>query len=126
MVPWPGFRRALTVSSKPLWAMLLTSSSFSVSKGHGRIPWWRDSMPRPFAEAAARPSKNLVLKVTVGTLRFSSSIESWIHHAVQDPQLPRPVITASALEARSSNSSGVRGTPGRVSLVTMSLISCFS
>mgnify|MGYP001582052691 CR=1 FL=1 len=54
------------------------------------------------ATVAARISKALVVSVTVGTPRASSSTLSWIHHAVQAPQLPMPQMTASARCARSS------------------------
>ena len=87
------------------------------------MTWGNAGIPRPFAEAAASAWKAFVLIVTVGMPRFSISMLSWIHHAVQEPQLPRPLITASALAVRSSIASGVRGIPVSVSLVTTPSIS---
>jgi len=42
----------------------------------------------------ARPRNASVQIVTVGMPRFSSSMESWIHHDVHDPQSPMAVMTA--------------------------------
>ena len=59
----------------------------------------------PRAVALARPLNCSVTKPTVGMPSSSRLALSWILHAVQEPQLPRPVTTASTLVASSSSAS---------------------
>lgn len=84
----------LTTSERACLASDLISSSGRPSKGKGKMIRRRSGSPLPLAAALARFSKNLVWRLTVGMPLFSSSALSWIHHAVQDPQLPSPTMTA--------------------------------
>lgn len=55
----------------------------------------KEGIPLAFADASARAVKPSVMRVTAGIPRFSTWTPSWILHAVQEPQLPRPTITRS-------------------------------
>ena len=50
-----------------------------------------------FAVIDARPLNCSVTKLIVGVPSSSNVVLAWIHHAVHDPQLPKPEITASTL-----------------------------
>jgi hypothetical protein len=52
-------------------------------------------MPKNFASVLPNSIKMDWQSVTVGLPRLCSSMASWTLHEVQDPQAPRPVITAS-------------------------------
>ncbi len=62
----------------------------------------RSGWPAPRIVAFARGTNHSETKLTVGIPLFSISMLSWIHHVVQLPQLPRPLMTTSTLLAKSS------------------------
>jgi hypothetical protein len=62
-------------------------------------------MPAVRRPATASCAKLAVHIVSVGIPRFSSSVESWIHHDVHAPQSPTPAITALVPEVRAASHS---------------------
>lgn len=61
----------------------------------------------PIVLAVERPSaeNGAELRLTTAAPAFSRATPSWIHHVVQDPQTPMPLMTRSALDASSRTSS---------------------
>jgi len=76
----------------------------------------RSGVRRPLAVALPRPLNCSVTRLTVGTLSASTVAPAWIHHAVQEPQLPSPDTTASTRSLRPRSSSmyfwGMAPVPG--------------
>lgn len=57
----------------------------------------------PFAVISPSPLNSSVTKLTVGIPSASKVALAWIHHAVQDPQLPNPETTTSTLRLNPSS-----------------------
>ena len=62
--------------------------------------------PSAFDSARPKASNSVEQIVTVGMPSFSSSIESWILHEVQEPQSPTALITTSHCTSSSKIASG--------------------
>ena len=60
----------------------------------------------------ARLTNGVLIRVTVGSPAFSSSMLSWTLHDVQDPQSPRAVITTSALSRKARKTPASAGREG--------------
>ncbi len=76
----------------------------------------RSGTLRPFAVAMPSPLNCSVTRETDGVPLLSTSAPAWVHHAVQEPQLPSPDMTASTFWVRPSISStyfwGIAPVPG--------------